>query len=193
MQGSDQEKLMSTLPGCCCHCVSLAFSIFFWGWSSLVAGGHSCPLRTASCLQTVWDPSLGDPFNQDSPLPQPRLSQGGPSVGWAQCRTPPPWKLCVMAGSGIHLLQTKITAPTPSQAAQCPFSSSGSRADGWPYSSDSPGAHFPADTHTQKQHLQTTLASLASEVGGKVILSAGTHMADKLLLQELIWVHHTSP
>lgn len=66
-------------------------------------------------------------------LPQPSLAKEAPQWGEPSADTPT-WKLCVMAGSGIHLLQTKITAPYSSQAAQCPFSSSGSRADGWPYS-----------------------------------------------------------
>ena len=47
-------------------------------------------------------------------------------------------------------------------------------------------AHFPADTHTRKQASPDHSGISSSKVGRKVILSAGTHMADKLLLQELI-------
>lgn len=47
-------------------------------------------------------------------------------------------------------------------------------------------AHFPADTHARKQASPDHPGISRSKVGRKVILSAGTHMADKLLLQELI-------
>lgn len=147
--------------------VSLAFSIFFWGWSSLVAGGHSCHWVTV--LDHVWDPSLKWSFNQDSPCLSPGLA-GGPSSGVSPVQDTPTLEALCHGWFWHSPLADQIPLPPlPPRLLSVLSPALGAGRNGWPYSSDTEfWAHFPADTPTlRSRHLQTTLASLALKLEGK--------------------------